>query len=267
MKSHLQQLIKFYGDNMSNSNILKKQGPYAWICIILTLLFFMAMFFNQNTTQSTTVIISLLLITLISYIVLVYKLEKKLGGLENLTTAQKIGVCCDTILTTKFLIYLNDTKSLREEKINRLRNYFEEKGFYNEKHLKIFMDVSEKECQNRFSNISWLSLLVGFLIPIWTYFMQNIFKLPNIKLDTTNLIDINMVKFIFIGIACIVSLYYIFIRFFWAAIKSIILLLFPVRKYEMLDLTSLIRELYLECYIEENQEEKSLIVKGFVRKE
>ncbi len=36
----------------------------------------MAMFFNQNTTQSTTVIISMLLITLISYIVLVYKLEK-----------------------------------------------------------------------------------------------------------------------------------------------------------------------------------------------
>lgn len=33
----------------------------------------------------------------------------------------------------------------------------------------------------------------------------------------------------------------------------------------MLDLTSLIRELYLECYIEENQEEQSLIVKGFVR--
>lgn len=76
MKTHLQQLIKFYGDNMSNSKILKKERWFAWVCIILTLVFFMAMFFNQNTTRSTTVIISMLLITLISYIVLVYKLEK-----------------------------------------------------------------------------------------------------------------------------------------------------------------------------------------------
>ncbi|PIE92731.1 hypothetical protein CO726_25135 [Bacillus fungorum] len=266
MKTHLQELIKFYGDNISNSKILKKERLYAWFCIILTLVFFMAMFFNQNTTVSTTIIILMLPVTLTSYIVLVYKLEKNLGGLENLTTGQKILVCCDTILTTKFLVYLNDTKSLREVKIKQLRNYFEEKGFYNEKHLKIFMDVSEKECQNRFLNISWLSLLVGFLIPIWTYLMQNMFKLPNFKFDITYLIDINTVKFIFIIIAGLVSLYYIAIRLFWAAIKSIILLLFPVRKYEMLDLTSLIRELYLECYIEENQKEKPLIVKGFCEK-
>jgi hypothetical protein len=48
--------------------------------------------------------------------------------------------------------------------------------------------------------------------------------------------------------------------------KSVILLVFPMKKYDMLDLISILRELYLECFILELEDEKR-IVKGFVNEE
>ncbi|MEK5251619.1 hypothetical protein MKX66_29425 [Bacillus sp. FSL R9-9530] len=266
METHLQQLLSFYEEKISNSKLFSKVKFNVLIYLSLMILLFFTLILGRNTFKNYAVITIITIATFISVARLTYRIEEKLGNLKDLTFKNKIGICMSFVVDTKFLMTLNDSKSIREEKIIKLRQYFHEKGFYTEKHLKVFMDILEKEYQNRF-NISRLSLLISILIPLCTYYIQTIFNFKDAKFDLTNNGHIFMLNFIFIEIAVIMCLVYIFTSYMLASLKSTFLLIYPVRKYEVLDLTSLVRELYLECYIEENQNKEVSLIRGFVERE
>ncbi|PFQ48663.1 hypothetical protein COK25_24025 [Bacillus cereus] len=266
METHLQQLLNFYEDNISNSKLFIKEKVYALICLSLMILLFFTIILGQHGFKYYVVITILAIITFISFVCLIYRIEGRLGNFKGLTFKQKVSKCVLFVADTKFLMTLNDLKSLRDEKVIKLRQHFQEKGFYNEEHLKVFMDVLEKEYQNRF-NITRLSVLISILIPLCTYYIQTIFNFRDAKIDITNSGHIFMLNFIFIEIAVIMCCFYFITSCVLSSLKSTFLLVYSVRKYEVLDLTSLIRELYLECYIEEKQKKEVLIIKGFVKKE
>ncbi|MEC2921371.1 hypothetical protein [Bacillus tropicus] len=263
METHLQQLLSFYEEQISNSKLFSKVKLNVLICLSLIIILFFTIILGGNTFKHYIVITIITITTAFSIARLTYRIEERLGNLKGLKFKKKIGICLDFVVDTKFLITLNDSKSIREEKIIKLRQYFHEKGFYTEAHLKVFMDILEKEYQNRF-NISRLSLLISILIPLCTYYIQTIFNFKDAKIDLTNTGHIFMLNFIFIEIAVIMALAYIFASYMLAALKSMFLLVYPVRKYDVLDLTSLVRELYLECYIEENQNKEISAIRGFV---
>ncbi|WP_182813670.1 hypothetical protein [Bacillus sp. ME78] len=263
METHLQQLLSYYEEQISNSKLFSKVKFNVLICLSLIILLFFTSILGGNTFKNYLVIMIITITTVFSVARLTYRVEEKLGNLKGLKFKNKIGICMSFAVDTKFLVTLNESKSIREEKIIKLRQYFQEKGFYTETHLKVFMDILEKEYQNRF-NISRLSLLISILIPLCTYYIQTILNFKDVKININNAGHIFMLNFIFIEIAVIMSLVYIFTSYMLAALKSIFLLVYPVRKYEVLDLTSLVRELYLECYIEENQNKEISTIRGFV---
>ncbi|WJE32360.1 hypothetical protein QRX95_00065 (plasmid) [Bacillus mycoides] len=263
-ETQFQKIITFYEEKLSNSNLFNKQHIWSFFYGLSALICFGIMYFNPSNTLSLIILGIVFLITLVIQIVLVYKIEKELGSFNDLKFMGKIKKCLDMMISTKGLLFINDAESIRVEKMNKLRDYLKTKKIYSEKCLKVYIEIMEKEFDNRYTNSSRLSSLTVFFVPIWAFVIQVLFNPQSFsKIVNAN---INDLKFAIIALFASLMLYYFIFRIFSSIMKSVILLIFPMKKYDMLDLISILRELYLECFILELEDEKR-IVKGFVDEE
>ncbi|MGD6891401.1 hypothetical protein [Bacillus mobilis] len=259
-ETQFQKIINFYEENLSNSNLFSKQNTWSFLYGASIVICFGIMFFNPNNTLSLIILGGVFLITLIIQFVLIYKIEKNFGSFNGLKFAGKTRRCLDVMISTKGLLFINDSESIRVEKMNKLRDYLKTKSIYNEKCLKVYIEILEKEFTNRYSNSSRLVSLPGFFIPIWAFVIQALFNPQAFsKLVDAN---INDLKLTVIALMVSLMLYYFIFRLFYSIMKSVILLIFPMKKYDMLDLISILRELYLECFISESKDQNK-IIKGF----
>ncbi|SFI36523.1 MULTISPECIES: hypothetical protein [unclassified Bacillus (in: firmicutes)] len=256
MESQFYEVIRFYEEKISNFQLFSKRN--LWIifyCIGLVALFILAFLGPKSMTGQLLLIILVLSLAILQFM-FIYNIEKEFGNLKDLGFKEKVKKCSYSLLNTRFLLCFNDGKSVREKKVNDLRMFLKEEGLYSKEYLDEYIKLLEKEYQSRFSSGTSLYLLISFFVSIWTFFIQVVCN-PQ-ELVKSNNLDFLYVKSIIIMLIIILFVTYASFKICVAFLKPMVFLVIPIKKYEMLDLLSILREVYFECFIQESKKQKRI---------
>lgn len=257
----MQKIISFYKEEMSNHIWFQKQVSWIMFYMIFITSFFLILIINPRGYIWTIILFILIFLIMFILTISTYKFANELESDGNLTFSNKMKICFKIMTTTKLLVSVNNSDLVRLKKINTLRVFLKEKGLYNEKCLNKYIEVLDKEYQTQFSTTSIFPVIIGLLVPIWTFFIQVVFN-PK-EFPTESITDFDMVKYATLTLMLYMICNYLFFRIYFLIIKPLFLLLIPIRKYEMLDLLSILRELHLERFVFELEQEEKKVIKGF----
>ncbi|MCU5606878.1 hypothetical protein OCB03_27725 [Bacillus cereus] len=257
----MQRIISFYNEEMSNHKWFQKQISWIIFYMIFITSFFLILIINPRGYIWTIILSILTFFIMFILIVSTYKFVNELEIDETLTFSNKMKKCFKIMVTTKLLLSINNSELVRLKKINTLRVFLRKKGLYNEKCLSKYIEVLDKEYQTQFSTTSIFPVIIGLFVPIWTFFIQIVFN-PK-EFSPESITDFDMVKYAALTLMLYMICYYLFFRSYCLIIKPLFLLVIPIRKYEMLDLLSILRELHLERFVFELEQEEKKVIKGF----
>lgn len=257
----MQEIVSFYKDQISNHKWFDKQISWIIFYIVCITNFFLILIINPNGYIWTIILSIITFLIMFILTISTYKFTNELESDGNLTFSNKMKKCFKIMATTKLLLSVNNSELVRLKKINKLRVFLKEKGLYNEKGLNKYIEVLDKEYQTQFSTISIFPVIIGLFVPIWTFFIQIVFN-PK-EFSAKSILDFDMAKYAALTLILYMICYYFLFRIYCLIIKPLFLLLIPMKKYEMLDLLSILRELYLERFVFELEQEEKKVIKGF----
>lgn len=252
MKPNLLKLTKFYEKNLSNNNLFCKQGVWVLFYALFAVSLFIISQFMSEVAWIGLIVFGLAAITMVFNGIVVYKIERQLGELTNLSFKEKLGRCMETIQDTKCLLFIGDAESVKQERMNRVGEYLKKEGMYNKNCIEVYLEVLENEYENHYSSTSRFTFLIGFLVPIWAIFIQILLN-PN-NISSNELENFALLKGVIFSLMIYMFWNYVLVMLCAYIIKSAASFFIPTKKSNMLDLINVLRELYTGFAIVEIQD-------------